>query len=79
MTCAINFAVRTILKKRTLSKTLREFPVHIFPFQNIERVLLPHLSVYLPHLFATMDEQGIQYVGLQDEAYKVHGTILVRN
>jgi len=48
-------------------------------FQSVERVLVPHLPIYMPHLQETMEFQGRNFLQLQTEATRVHGAILVCN
>ncbi|XP_052272350.1 TAF6-like RNA polymerase II p300/CBP-associated factor-associated factor 65 kDa subunit 6L isoform X1 [Dreissena polymorpha] len=63
----------------------RPFPCHygaamgllFLGSQSIQRVLLPHLSVYMPHLLVAMEFQGSEFVQIQTTAFKVHGAILL--
>ncbi|XP_052769380.1 uncharacterized protein LOC128209399 [Mya arenaria] len=45
--------------------------------ESVERVLVPHLHVYMPHLLAALEFQGLEFVQLQTNAWSVHGAILL--
>ena len=46
-------------------------------FQNIERVLLPHLSTYWPVLTAAMESQDPEHVLAKIDSHYVYAAILV--
>lgn len=45
--------------------------------ESIERVLLPHIKVFWPHLMSAMDKSGPETVRDQLAAFKVYGAVLL--
>lgn len=52
--------------------------IMMYLFQNIERVVLPHLGVYWPFLMSGLHKCGPQTSQLQQSASMVYGAFLVR-